>query len=167
MIQKNIYVIKILLLLLIVVNVSFAKSIKPISKEAKTYGYEGHILLQKGQYSKARKKLEKAQSLGDIRAMHTLGLMYIRGDGGSKSYNKAMYFFKKSYKNGYINAAYDIGAMYKNAEGVKQNFKLAKKYYLIAANNNYKIAQYELAKLYAHEGNKKKEKYWLKRAKKK
>lgn len=137
-----------------------------ISAEAKKYGYEGHVLLQKGKFKQASIKLEKAQSLGDIRAMHTLGLMHIRGDGVKQSYSKALAYFKKSYKNGYINAAYDIGVMYKNGESVKQNIHTAKKYYLIAAKNNYRLAQIELAKIYGHEGNKKQYEYWVKRAKK-
>lgn len=144
-------------------NFSYADGISP---EAKKYGYEGHVLLQKGQFKQASIKLEKAQALGDIRAMHTLGLMYINGDGVKQSYAKALAYFKKSYKHGYINAAYDIGVMYKNGESVKKNRDTAKKYYLIAAKNNYRLAQIELAKIYGEEGNKKQYEYWVKRAKK-
>lgn len=163
---KNVYATIVGILLLNMVgflNFSYADG---ISSEAKKYGYEGHVLLQKGDFKQAGIKLEKAQSLGDIRAMHTLGLMYIRGDGVKQSYSKALTYFKKSYKNGYINAAYDIGVMYKNGESVKKNIHTAKKYYLIAAKNNYRLAQIELAKIYGHEGNKKQYEYWVKRAKK-
>lgn len=164
--HKKKYVNVVIVLLMSMVGlVSFSQA-KGISAEAKKYGYEGHVLLQQGHYKEASVKLGKAQELGDIRAMHTLGLMYIRGDGVKQSYAKALMYFKKSYKAGYINAAYDIGVIYKNGEGVKKDINTAKKYYLIAAKNNYKIAQIELAKIYAYEGNKKQYEYWLKRSKK-
>lgn len=137
---------------------------KGLSPEAKKYGYEGHVLLQKGDFNGAKVKLEKAQALGDSRAMHSLGLMYINGDGVKKSYAKALKYFKKSYKHGYINAAYDIGVMYKNGESVKKSIKTAEKYYLISAKNNYRLAQIELAKIYASQGNKKQLTYWTKKA---
>ena len=164
--NKKMYVNVVIVLLMSMVGlVSFSQA-KGISAEAKKYGYEGHVLLQKGHFKEARVKLEKAQSLGDIRAMHTLGLMYIHGDGVKQSYAKALTYFKKSYKSGYINAAYDIGVMYKNGESVKKDINTAKKYYLIAAKNDYKIAQIELAKIYAYEGNKKQYEYWIKRSQK-
>jgi len=163
---RNTYIRLVFIILFGMVGFLSFSHAKGLSVEAKKYGYEGHVLLQKGQFSKARVKLEKAQSLGDMRAMHTLGLMYIRGDGVKKSNSKALTYFKKSYKHGYVNAAYDIGVMYKNGESVKKNVNTAKKYYLIAAKNDYRSAQVELAKIYAYEGNKKQYKYWVKRSKK-
>ena len=162
--QKKMYrslVVFILFGMVGMINISQAKE---LSAEAKQYGYEGHVLLQKGQFSKAVMKLEKAQELGDARAMHSLGLMHINGDGVKKSYAKALTYFKKSYKHGYTNAAYDIGVMYKNGESVKKSLKTAEKYYLIAAKNNYRLAQIELAKLYGSLGNKKQFNYWAKKA---
>ena len=163
--NKNMGVKMVVMVLLSIVgllNFSYADGISP---EAKKYGYEGHVLLQKGQFKQASIKLEKAQSLGDIRAMHSLGLMHIHGDGVKQNYAKALTYFKKSYTHGYINAAYDIGVMYRNGESVKKNRDTAKKYYLIAAKNNYRLAQIELAKIYREEGNKKQYEYWVKRAK--
>jgi len=165
--SKNMYTRVMFIVLFSMVGLLSFSQAKGISAEAKKYGYEGNVLLQKGQFSQARVKLEKAQSLGDTRAMHTLGLMYIHGDGVKKSYSKAMAYFKKSYKHGYINAAYDVGAMYRNGEGVKKNTNVAKKYYTIAAKNNYRLAQVELAKIYWQEGNKKQYDYWAKKGNKK
>lgn len=162
--HKSLYTKLVIIVLLGMVSFLNVTQAKELSAEAKKYGYEGHVLLQKGQFSKAKVKLEKAQSLGDIRAMHTLGLMYIRGDGVKKSYSKALTYFKKSYKHGYVNAAYDIGVMYKNGESVKKSINTAKKYYMVAAKNNYRSAQVELAKIYGHEGNKKQYDYWAKKA---
>lgn len=162
--SRNIYTRLVFIVLFSMVGLLSLSQAKGISAEAKKYGYEGHVLLQKGQFSQARVKLEKAQSLGDMRAMHTLGLIYIRGDGVKKSHSKALAYFKKSYKHGYTNAAYDIGVMYKNGESVKKSVKTAKKYYTIAAKNNYRLAQVELAKIYGHEGNKKQYDYWAKKA---
>ena len=163
---RNTYIRLVFIVLFGMVGLFNVTQAKELSSEAKKYGYEGHVLLQKGQFKKAKEKLEKAQSLGDMRAMHTLGLMYINGDIGKKNYSKALLYFKKSYKHGYINAAYDIGVMYKNGEGVKKNVGTAKKYYSIAAKNNYKLAQIELSKIYAQEGNKQQYNYWAKKAKK-
>lgn len=161
---KNIYAKLVFVMLLGMVGLLSVTHAIELSAEANKYGYEGHVLLQKGQFSQAKVKLEKAQSLGDIKAMHSLGLMYINGDGVKKSYSKALTYFKKSYKHGYVNAAYDIGVMYKNGESVKKSVKTAQKYYTIAAKNNYRLAQIELAKIYAHQGNKKQFDYWAKKA---
>lgn len=162
--SKNMYVKVVFIVLFSMVGLLSFSQAKELSSEAKKYGYEGHVLLQQGQFNKAKVKLEKAQSLGDIRAMHTLGLMHINGNGVKKSNSKALAYFKKSYKHGYVNAAYDIGVMYKNGESVKKSVKTAKKYYTIAAKNNYRLAQIELAKIYAYQGNKKQFDYWAKKA---
>ena len=163
--RKNIYVKLVFVMLLGMVGLLSVIQAIELSAEANKYGYEGHVLLQKGHFNQAKVKLEKAQSLGDVKAMHSLGIMYIHGDGVKKSYSKAMTYFKKSYKHGYVNAAYDIGVMYKNGESVKKSVKTAKKYYTIAAKNNYRLAQIELAKIYASQGNKKQFEYWTKKAK--
>lgn len=162
--NKNVYIKSVFVVLLGILFVGCGSQNKVLSNDAKKYGYEGHVLLQKGQFTQAKVKLEKAQSLGDARAMHSLGLMYINGDGVNKSYSKAMTYFQKSYKHGYVNAAYDIGVMYKNGESVQKSVQMAQKYYLIAAKNNYRLAQIELAKVYAYQGNQKEFDYWAKRA---
>ena len=162
--RKNIYTKLVFIVLFGMVGLLSVAQAKELSVEAKKYGYEGHVLLQKGHFSQAKVKLEKAQALGDIKAMHSLGLMYINGDGVKKSYSKALSHFQKSYKYGYVNSAYDIGVMYKNGESVKKRVKTAQKYYIIAAKNNYRLAQIELAKIYAHQGNQKQFDYWAQKA---
>lgn len=142
----------------------FTPTIKLENSKANKIACEGCDLLKKGDYRKAKAKLESADKLGHNGATQSLGLMYINGHGVKKNYAKAMEYFKKAYKNGNINSAYDIGVMYKNGEGVKIDINKAKAYYLVSAKNNYGLAQFELAKIYAYEKKEKEFLFWAKKA---
>ena len=100
---------------------------KELSAEAKKYGYEGHVLLQKGQFNQAKVKLEKAQSLGDVKAMHSLGLMYKNGESVKKSVKTAQKYYIIAAKNNYMLAQIELAKIYAYQGNKKQFDYWAKK----------------------------------------
>ena len=79
-----------ILLLLFIINFSFAQSFNDVKKSAE----QGHAVAQ-----------------------YTLGVMYHKGDGTLTDMKQALYWFEKSAKQGYEDAQYNLGLMYYNGDG--------------------------------------------------
>jgi len=105
------------------------------------------------------KEAERHSSL----AQHTVGLMYVNGDGVKKDYGKAAYWFARASGADYPPALYDLGAIYRNGEGVVVDVNKAVYFYTKSANSGYPLAMTELIKIYKVIGDQKQVDYWTKR----
>lgn len=78
-----------------------------------------------GDGEKAVMEFSKLAAKGDIRAMNTIGCMYLNGDGIQADYSKAQQWFLTALATGDADAMNNIGVMYRDALGVKQDLELA------------------------------------------
>lgn len=120
-------------------------------------------LIRENNFSKAYPILLKAAEGNYLLAQHTLGLMFINGDGVQKDYKTAAYWFARAASAEYPPSLYDLGAMYKNGEGIASNIDVAKDLYIRSANFGYLMAMHELVKIYSEEGDQQQADFWNKR----
>lgn len=121
------------------------------------------ILIGQHKFSEAYPILLDAAKWHYSVAEHTLGLMFINGDGVEKNYKQASYWFARAAGAEYAPALYDLGAMYKNGEGIPYNINAAKDLYEKSARLGYTLAMKELVKIYNAEGSKDKADFWTKK----
>lgn len=120
-------------------------------------------LLGQHKFTQAYPILLKAAEANYLRAEHTLGVMFINGDGVAKDYKKAAYWFSRAAGARYPPALYDLGTMYKNGEGFTINLDTAKELYIKSANLGYILAIRELIKIYSAEGDFNNADVWIKK----
>lgn len=131
--------------------------------QLKTQATKAYILIEQKQFKEAYPILFQAARGYFLPAQHTLGLMYINGDGVEKNFQQALFWLTKAAESDFPPALYDLGAMYRNGEGVERNTAIAKELYLKSANLNNSMAIQELIKIYKEENNEKQVSYWSKK----
>lgn len=89
-------------------------------------------------YEKARYWLEISASKKNVRAMYSLGYMYLYGEGVEKDYKMAYDYFDDAKNLGFAPAYYILGIMFYDGAGVKKNYKKAYEYCKTAFNMGYK-----------------------------
>lgn len=142
-------------------------SISVNDPELKELYEKGQAKLCAKDYDEGLKFIQQAAKANYVEAEHTLGLMYINGDGVVRDYSKAFYWFTKASRANHTRALYDLGAMYKNGEYVEKNEEIAKQLYIMSANKGYVLAIKELIKIYEINGDVDKIKLWKKRLREK
>lgn len=70
-------------------------------------------------------EFSKLAESGDVRAMLTIGGMYLNAEGIPEDYGKARLWFLKALAKGDADAMNNIGVMYRDSLGVKQDLELA------------------------------------------
>lgn len=121
----------------------------------------GCKLLVERRLAEAKPLIKEAALAHHSDAQHTLGLMYINGDGVESNYAEAYKWFQRAAAAGHARAQYDLGAMYRNGEGVQENKDAAKALYTLSANKGYALAAHELARIYQSEGDKENAEKWF------
>lgn len=124
---------------------------------------KGNKLLNEEKYSEAFPLFLEASTKHSSIAQHTLGLMYVKGDGVHKDYVKAKYWLEKSAFSNFPPALYDLGVIYRNGEGENIDINKAIFLYEKSANLGYANAMKELISIYKIVGNQEKEQYWSKK----
>lgn len=95
---------------------------------------------------KAFKYLKKAEELGSIAAVNTIGLCYLNGIIPSieKNEEKAITYFKKASKEDYVYAHNNLGKIYENRKELKKAFE----HYMIGATLEESWASNKIGKWY-------------------
>ena len=107
------------------------------------------ILLARGDYTEARKVLERANAVEYPVSYGLLGFMYLRGQGVAASKEVALRLFRKGAEAGNSYSQYMLGRMLLTGTGIDQDYELAKYWFQQAADRNNDRAQYFLGKIYA------------------
>lgn len=131
--------------------------------QLQTQAAKAYLLLEQKRFNEAYPILLQAAKEYFVPAQHTLGLMYINGDGVEKNFQKALFWITQGAASDFPPALYDLGAMYRNGEAVERNTAIAKELYLKSANLNNSMAIQELIKIYKEENDEKQVNYWSKK----
>lgn len=75
----------------------------------------------------AWKYLKKAEKLGNLAAINTIGICYKEGIGVEQNLKKALIYFKKSAKGNYVYALNNLGKYYEEGKNLKEAFKFYRK----------------------------------------
>jgi len=112
-------------------------------------GYkEGVAAYERGDYKTAFRELKASAEKGVTEAQHSLGFMYLNGQGVTRDYKEARKWFRKAAEQGDAETQFYLGMMYEFGKGVTQNYKEAFKWYKKAAEQGYAKAQYNLGGMY-------------------
>jgi TPR repeat protein len=111
--------------------------------------------VNQAKYGKAEDRYEKASilfyeagTLGDVRAIYNVGLMYFHGTGTTQDYGNAFEHIKKAADQGHIDAKFVLGYMYYNGYVRPTDEHKAIRLYQEAANKGHKEAQHNLIYIY-------------------
>lgn len=103
----------------------------------------------RGDYEKARTKIEFLAHSGEARAQYDLGLMYDKGEGVPQSDAEAMRWYERAAEQGEARAQYNLGLMHLNGQRVQPD--LVKAFYWISLSANRGNAQARDARDYVSE----------------
>ena len=87
---------------------------------AKDYLDQGNKAYNNYNYTKAAKLVKKACDMGNATGCQNLGMLYVKGQGVSKSYTKSIELFKRACDLGNGQGCMNIGMLY-----VNQNYSKA------------------------------------------
>lgn len=88
--------------------------------------------------------LKKAESLGNVAAINTIGICFKNGIGVKKDINKAKRYFEKASKEHYVYALNNLGKYYEENE----EFKKAFRYYCESADMGESWAANKIGEMY-------------------
>lgn len=109
----------------------------------------GATLWREGKFEEALKWYEKAAAQGQVKAQHSLGVMYVFGQGVEQNYETAIQWFTKAAEQGDIESQYSLGVRYAKGDHGEQDFAQAVKWFTMAANQGSADAQVSLGRRYA------------------
>jgi TPR repeat protein len=121
---------KITLLLFLIINMLNAMTFEEVYTIKKV---EGTI--------KALSEYKKLASKNDPKAMHELGLIYLKGDGIAKNLNEAYNYFQKASDLGNLESTYLLGKIYLSQKTKYYNPKKAYNAFIDAANKDHAKSQ--------------------------
>ncbi|WP_439239516.1 tetratricopeptide repeat protein [Lonepinella sp. BR2919] len=101
----------------------------PEQEQARTVMLQGVELYKQQSFSQAMPLLQQATKQGDMKASRYIGLMYLNGEGVTKSPSKAFDAFTTAVNRGDITSQYWLGYLYENGIGVEKNLITAKQWY--------------------------------------
>lgn len=92
-------------------------------------------------------QIQRDADRGDAKAQKDLALLYLRGEGVSKSIEKALEWLHKAAEQGLPEAQNNLGVLYNNIDDIKDLSK-SEYWYLKAASQGFYGAQHNLAVFY-------------------
>mgnify|MGYP003955055289 CR=1 FL=1 len=96
----------------------------------------------------AYKETKALAEQGDAEAQHTLGRMYVNGEGVTQDDKEAVRWWRLAAEQGNANSQTSLGVSYKNGEGVTQDDKEAVRWWRLAAEQGHLIGQAALCIMY-------------------
>jgi len=100
-------------------------------------------------YKKAFEWIKRAAERGLASAQSDLGVLYIRGDGVSKSDTQAVYWYRKAAEQGYDRGQYNLADEYDSGNSfISEDNGVAVYWYTKAAEQGLKEAQHNLGIMY-------------------
>jgi TPR repeat protein len=103
----------------------------------------------RGDYATALREWRPLADRGDAEAQHSLGLMYLRGQGLPQDDAEAVKWFRKAAEQGHAGAQHNLGLSYTRGQGVPHDGVEAVKWCHKAAEQGIVEAQYSLGLRYA------------------
>lgn len=113
---------------------------------AATYeeGYEAY----KAEHYDSAAKIWSSEELGsDIRALFSLGRLYMNGKGVEVNQQKAVEYYQKAADGGHLSAQFNLGLAYFKGAGVSKNIEQAMALWRGAAEAGHDGAQYNVGAL--------------------
>jgi len=120
-----------LLLILLLVNLSFAANTKGLDDRVTQFTVAQSYANGKGvkkDYEKAVKWYSQSAEQGFADAQYHLGIHLYSGKGVKKDYEKAAKWIKKAALQGNIKAQHKLGILYYNGQGIIKSYKEAAKW---------------------------------------
>lgn len=130
----------------------------------------GAVLHERGPTALYFRLLEEAALAGHPKAMADYGMWLLEGRrAGSKvvlerSPRRALQFLRAAAESGDADAQLALGDCLSEANGTTRNISEAAMWYRRAARQGERFAAFNLSTLYRDQGNRERERYWLKRA---
>ena len=93
-------------------------------------------------------ELEEMSNLGNKKAQHNLGLVYLKGQGVKKNCKKAVYWWKKSAEQGDAKSQNGLGVLYGNGQCVKKDYKKSIYWHAKSAKQGFVQSQLILGLMY-------------------
>ncbi len=109
---------------------------------------ESQPTLRSGDSVQYFKDCYRAAQKGDAKAQNSLGLLYEKGVGVSKSYPEALKWFQKSARKGNPEGQNNLGFLYFKGLGVKEDDQEALKWFLKAVDQGLASAQGNVGLVY-------------------
>jgi uncharacterized protein len=97
---------------------------------------------------KALSEYKKLANNNDPKAMHQLGLIYLKGDGIEKNLNQAYEYFQKASDLGNLESTYLLGKIYLSDKTIYYNPKKAYNTFVEAAKKNHAKSQLMIGKFF-------------------
>ena len=92
----------------------------------------------------ARRTIEQAAEKGDMLAEHTMGLMFITGQGQVQSDSQALDWFLRAARKGHVESQHNAALIYERTSGTLNDPALARGWYRRAAQAGYARSQANL-----------------------
>ncbi len=93
---------------------------------------------------------EQVADAGNVEAMLSLGVVFVKGQGVPQNADKAVEWFAKAAGAGNVNGQYNLGLAYVKGMGAPKDYAKASHYFRLAAEQNDAGAQYNLGVMYAN-----------------
>ncbi len=102
----------------------------------------GKIAFERGDLEQARALFEEGAAAGDALAVHHLGTMCSRGQGGPEDAPRAVALYRRAAEAGVVEAAYNLGAAHALGHGTRVDLVEALRWYTVAAELGDREALY-------------------------
>ncbi|WP_439328109.1 tetratricopeptide repeat protein [Lonepinella sp. BR2357] len=113
----------------------------PEQQQARAIMLQGVELYKQQSYTQAMPLLQQATEQGDMKASRYIGLMYLNGEGVTKSPSKAFAAFTTAANRGDITSQYWLGYLYENGIGVEKDLTTAVQWYKKSAARGDHVSQ--------------------------
>ncbi len=110
---------------------------------------EGYTAYTRGDYKTALSEFKSLAEQGDAEAQHSLGVMYVNGEGVDKDVTKGVNWFRKSAEQGFADAQHNLAFAYETGLSVKKDMNEAARWYHKAAEQGFAKSQSNLGLMYS------------------
>lgn len=101
-------------------------------------------------YIQAKVLYEKAQELGSIDALYSLGELYYYGNGVEQDYEKSLAYYSNPLLAEYPEAVFSLGVQYDSGEGVEQSFEKSFELFKKASALGHAPSTFNVGYMYHH-----------------
>jgi hypothetical protein len=109
----------------------------------------GKLAFERGDFEQARALFEEAAAAGDMLAVHHLGTMCSRGQGGPEDAARAVSLYRRAAEAGVAEAAHNLGAASALGHGTPRDLVEAFRWYSVAAELGDRDALYRAGTMLA------------------
>ncbi len=122
----------------------------PSGTAAATPIEEGIAAFRRSDFPNAVRLLRPLAEQGNADAQNLMAILYLNGQGVTKSAPDALAWFRKSADQGQASALANLGMMYRNGNGTARDYAEALKWLKMAADKGNAFAFHQLGNMYAN-----------------